>query len=61
MPLTVSVAPSQEQALCEPEPMGCPFLPRKVRPGSQKFDVAIQMYALTQACYSKPECFPEGC
>ena len=58
MPLTISVAPSQEQALCEPEPMGCPFLPQEVRLGSQKFGVTIQMYALTRACCSKSECFP---
>ncbi|KAJ7420290.1 Sodium/calcium exchanger 3 [Willisornis vidua] len=29
----------------------------EVRPGSQKFGVTIQMYALTRACCSKPECF----
>lgn len=47
--LTVSVASSQEQAMCEPEPMECPFLPWEVRLGSQNFGVTIQKYALTRA------------
>lgn len=48
MPLTRSVAPGQEQALREPEPTGCPFLPWEVRLGSQKFGVTVQMYVLPE-------------
>lgn len=58
MPLTISVAPSQEQALCEPEPIGFTFLPGKVRLGTQKFGVTVQMYILPRICCFKPECCP---